>query len=213
MDPALDTLLVLVVLLDFQMLGSSRTVSVIRAAAMQGVLLGMLPILAHPGLSLEKIVICVGAIGLKGVLIPRLLLRAVRDSEVHREVEPIIGFTASLLLGALGTGLSILLARSLPLIEAHRDTFIVPASFATVFTGFLILTTRRKSISQVVGYLALENGIFIFGVLLLEAMPFLVEIGVLLDLFVAIFVMGILLHHIRRTFSSVDSSQLSTLRE
>ena len=68
---------------------------------------------------------------------------------------------------------------------------------ATVWTGFLLLTTRRKAIMQVLGYLLLENGIFMFGLLLLEAIPFLVEIGVLLDLFTAVFVMGIIINHLQ----------------
>ena len=63
------------------------------------------------------------------------------------------------------------------------------------------------------GYLVLENGIFIFGLLLLEAMPFLVEVGVLLDLFVGVFVMGIIINHINREFSSVSTEQLSALKE
>ena len=71
---------------------------------------------------------------------------------------------------------------------------------------------RLKAISQVLGYLVLENGVFIFGLLLLEAMPLMVEMGVLLDLLVAIFVMGIILNHINREFSSLDTRQLSTLK-
>jgi hydrogenase-4 component E len=89
----------------------------------------------------------------------------------------------------------------------------VPASLATVFTGFLILTTRRNALTQVLGYLVLENGIFIFGLLLVEAMPLLVELGVLLDLFVGVFVMGIIIHHVNRVFSTTAASQLSALRE
>ena len=85
----------------------------------------------------------------------------------------------------------------------------MPASLATVLTGFLLLTTRSKAITQVIGYLVLENGIFIFGLLLLEAMPFLVEIGVLLDLFVGIFVMGIIINHINREFASLDTRRLA----
>ena len=89
----------------------------------------------------------------------------------------------------------------------------MPASFATVLTGFLLLTTRIKAITQAIGYLVLENGIFIFGMLLVEAMPFLVEIGVLLDLFVGIFVMSIIIHHINREFASLDTRRLSSLKE
>ena len=82
-----------------------------------------------------------------------------------------------------------------------------------MLTGFLILTTRRKAITQVVGYLVLENGIFVMGLALLEAMPLLVEAGVLLDLFVGIFVMGIIINHISREFSSMDTARLSSLKE
>ncbi len=81
----------------------------------------------------------------------------------------------------------------------------MPASLATVLTGFIVLTTRRKAITQVAGYLILENGIFIMGLTLVEAMPFLVEVGVLLDLVVGIFVMGIMIYQINREFSSLDT--------
>jgi hydrogenase-4 component E len=89
----------------------------------------------------------------------------------------------------------------------------VPASIATLMTGFLILTTRRKAISQVIGYLVLENGIFIFGLLLAEAMPIMVEAGALLDLLVGTFVMGIVINQISREFSSLDTSLLTSLKE
>jgi hydrogenase-4 component E len=89
----------------------------------------------------------------------------------------------------------------------------VAASFSTVLTGFLLLTTRMKAITQVLGYLVLENGIYIFGVLLLQATPFLVEVGVLLDLFVAIFVMGIIINHISRAFTSISTEHLSALKD
>src|SRR5207237_2507886 len=101
-----------------------------------------------------------------------------------------------LLLGAVGTGLALVFSYTLPLAEEHTGLLIVPASLATVWTGFLLLTTRKKAIMQVLGYLVLENGIFLFGLLLLEAMPFLVEVGVLLDLFTGVFVMVIIIHHL-----------------
>ena len=90
---------------------------------------------------------------------------------------------------------------------------IVPllAALATLLAGFLVLTTRRKAISQVTGYLMLENGIYVFGLLLYQAMA--VEVGVLLDLVVGIFVIGIVLNHIQREFASLDTERLSRLRE
>jgi hydrogenase-4 component E len=104
------------------------------------------------------------------------------------------------------------LAGHLPTFGNAAAELLATSSFATVLTGFIVLTTRMKAITQVLGYLILENGIFIFGLLLLEAMPFLVEVGVLLDLFVAIFVMGIIINHISREFASVSTERLSTLK-
>jgi hydrogenase-4 component E len=95
----------------------------------------------------------------------------------------------------------------------HQELLFVPAAIATLMTGFLVLTTRRKAISQVIGYLLMENGIFIFGLLLAEAMPVMVEAGAVLDLLVAIFVMGIIMNHISREFSSLDTSRLTMLKE
>jgi len=102
---------------------------------------------------------------------------------------------------------------TLPLAKGDENSLIVPAALATVWTGFLMLTTRHKAIMQVLGYLLLENGIFIFGLLLLEAMPMMVEAGVLLDLFTGVFVMVIIINHINREFSSMSTKNLSALKE
>ncbi|HLQ38443.1 MAG TPA: hydrogenase [Planctomycetota bacterium] len=208
-----DQILVLIVLLDFFALGASRMRAVIRAAALQGFLLGVLPLILHEQLSLRVVLICVGTMVIKGLVMPAMLLRAIREVTIRREVDPLVGFTTSLFLGAVGTGLALLFSSSLPLLPVHAAAHLVPASFATVFTGFLVLTTRQKAVVQVVGYMILENGIFLFGLLLLEALPFLVELGVLLDLLVGVFVMGIILHRIQRTFSAIDTAHLSALRD
>ncbi|MHB8878192.1 MAG: hydrogenase [Myxococcaceae bacterium] len=210
---AVDPLLVVVLLLNFFLLGSSRLRAVISGSAAQGVLLGALTLFIHEGFGLRAALLIGGTVLVKGFLIPVMLLRAMRDASIRREIEPFIGYLPSLLLGALGTGAALLFAGTLPLAEEHVGSLLVPASLATVFTGFLVLITRRKAITQVVGYLVLENGIFIMGLTLLEAMPFLVEMGALLDLFVGIFVMGIIINHISREFSSLDTANLSELKD
>jgi hydrogenase-4 component E len=139
--------------------------------------------------------------------------RALRDAAIKREVEPLIGLLPSIVLGALGTVFALLFAGQLPLAAEHAGSLLVPASFATVLTGFLFLTTRFKAISQVLGYLVLENGIFIFGMLLINAMPLIVEMGVLLDLFVCIFVVCIIMNKINQSFSSMDTRRLVALKE
>ena len=207
-----DQLLVLVLLINFISLGTSRLIFSIRAVAVQGVILGILPGLIHP-FSWHLVAITVVIIAVKGLVIPRLLGRAVRSAEVKREVEPFLRFIPTLLLGAVFTALSFGFAGKLPMLPEHQDYMFVPASIATLMAGFLILTTRRKAISQVIGYLVLENGIFIFGLLLAEAMPIMVEAGALLDLLVGIFVMGIVINQINREFSSLDTSLLTSLKE
>jgi hydrogenase-4 component E len=177
------------------------------------VLLGLIPLLIHPELGFRGFVLMTVTIGLKGFVIPWFLVRAMRDADIQHEDRPAISYMSSLLLGAVGTGLAMELSSTLPLAAEHADLLVVPASLATVWAGFLMLTTRHKAIMQVLGYLLLENGILLVGLLLLEAMPFLVEIGALLDLFTGVFVMGIIIHHISREFASMSTEYLSALKE
>lgn len=213
MHAAADTLLVILLLANFFLLGTSRLRALINGSAAQGVLLGVLVLAVHEEVTLQAGLIALGTVLLKSLVIPQMLNRALRDAEIHREVEPVVGFVPSLLLGGLGTGLSLVFARTLPLAPEHVGSLLVPAALATGFTGFLLLATRKKAITQVVGYLVLENGVFVMGLSIVEAMPLLVEVGVLLDLVVAIFVMGIIIEHISREFSSIDTDRLSALKE
>jgi len=209
----LNALLVTVFLLNLFVLGTSRIRALIQAVALQGTVLGIMPLFTHGPWSLMTAFVVIATILVKGSLIPQILFKALRDAQIKREVEPIIGFMPSTLLGALGTAASIALAAKLPLAEGHAQTLIVPAALSTIFTGFLLLTSRIKAITQAIGYLVLENGVFIFGLLLIEAVPFLVELGVLLDLLVGIFVISIIIHHINREFASLDTRRLSALKE
>lgn len=213
MTSLLSSLVAGLLLVNLVALGSSRIGTVVRAVAAQGVILGVLAVAAHGEVSNRVLALAVGSALLKGWLIPVILFRALRQVAIKREVEPSLGLLPSLLLGALATVLAVVASERLPLAEARLAPLLVPASFATVAAGFILITTRRKAISQVLGFLVLENGIFVFGLLLVEAMPFLVEIGVLLDLFVAIFVLTIIIHHINREFASQDTRRLSLLRE
>ncbi|WP_026840699.1 hydrogenase [Citrifermentans bremense] len=212
MNSLADQFLVLCLLLNFAVLGTSRLNFSVRSVALQGVLLGVLPALVHP-FSWHLAFIVVSIVLVKGALIPFLIIRAIKRAEIEREFQPFIGYIPSLVLGALFTTLAFIFAAKLPLAPEHSGLLVVPASLATLMCGFLVLMGRRKAISQVLGYLLMENGIFLFGLLLADAMPVMVEAGALLDLLVGIFVMGIVINHISREFSSIDTSRLSALRE
>ncbi len=211
MPPIADSILILVLLTNFYILGTANLRSAIHGVALQGLLLGILPLFVESELTLRLVVLVVATAAIKAAVIPSLLMKALRDVHIRHEVEPYLGFVPTLFLCAIGTALALLFADLLPLASADRIGLFVPASLATLLSGFLGLTTRRKAISQVTGYLVLENGIYIFGLLLYQSM--IVEVGILLDLLVGIFVMGIVLNHIQREFSSLDTERLSRLRE
>lgn len=213
MSPAVDPILMLVLLLNFFVLGTSRLHAVINAAALQGAVLGLLALLVHGFNGWLPLAVGCATVLIKGFTIPAMLRRAMREASIRREVDPFIDFIPSLLACAVGTGFAVVFAHTLPLAPQHVGSLLVPASLATVLTGFLVLSTRRKAITQVAGYLILENGVFIMGLGLLDAIPFLVEAGVLLDLFVGIFVMGIIIYRINKEFASLDTARLSSLKE
>ncbi len=211
MPPIADSILILLLLTNFFILGTANIRSAIRGVALQGLLLGVLPFFVESQATVRLVLLVIATAAIKGAVIPGLLTKALRDVHIRHEVEPYLGFVPTLFLCAAGTALALLFADHLPLAAADRTGLFVPASLATLFSGFLGLTTRRKAISQVTGYLVLENGVYVFGLLLYQSM--IVEVGVLLDLLVGIFVMGIVLNHIQREFSSLDTERLSRLRE
>src|SRR5437870_13041490 len=111
----IDPLLILVLALNFVALGVSRIRAVINAAALQGILLGIMPLLIHSEIEWRGILLVMVTIGLKGFGIPALLFHAMREAEIQHEVTPVINYMSSLLLGATGTGLAVVFPSTLPL--------------------------------------------------------------------------------------------------
>jgi hydrogenase-4 component E len=199
--------------LNLVALGTSRLPSLIRVAAAQGMVLGVMPLVLEHELRALVVAVAVATVVIKGLVIPALLRRAMRTANIDRDLYPLIGFLPSLLLGAAGTIGAVVLARQLPLLPGHRESLLVAGALASVLAGLLLLIGRSKAISQVCGYLILENGIYLFGLLLLHSTPLLVEGGILLDLTVAVFVIGIIVDRIQRAFDSLDTRKLTVLRE
>jgi hydrogenase-4 component E len=209
----LNLLIGLAMGLNLVALGTSRLPSLIRLAALQGMVLGVMPLVIEHEWRMMVLVIAVATVIMKGIVIPTLLRRAMRTANIDRDLDPLIGFLPSLLLGAAGMIGAVVLARRLPLLPEHRESLLVAGSLVSVFTGLLLLVGRSKAISQVCGYLILENGIYLFGLLLIHSTPLLVEGGILLDLTVAVFVTGIIVDRIQRAFDSLDTRRLTVLRE
>lgn len=208
----LDTALVLIVLTGFVLLASSRLGHIIRTMATQGVLLALLPLLIHEGPLTTRVgLVVVATLTIKGLVLPKLLLRTLRTVRVKREIEPFVGYTTSILLGVLGLVLSVFLASRLPLAHGPGSSLAVPVAFSTMLTGLLLIVSRKKALTQVIGYLVAENGIFCLGTSLLHDAPVGVELGILLDVLVAVLVMGIAIHHIQSEFDSIDVHRIARI--
>lgn len=208
MSRATELVLILVVLASFTVLGTARLSTSVRAVALQGILLGLTPLLLFPGWSLHRVILAVGTIAIKGFVVPRFLIWAIREAAVRREVEPRLSYVPSLLLGTAILALAFALAARWPLPVEGGD-LLVAVAVTVLVHGLFVLAARRKAVSQVVGYIMMENGIYLFGLTQAERVPFLVELGVLLDVFVAVFIMGIVVFHINREFDSTGGDPLA----
>lgn len=214
MSHPVDILLILVLMANLFAVGSSRLRTCIRAVAFQGAVLACVPLLlpADPGAGrLRAVGLAVLCVTLRGAVFPWLLTRAQREANVRREVEPFVGFGASIGVALLSLVVSLRLAQRLPA-AAGGGSFAVAVALSTLLVGVFIIVSRRLALNQVLGYLVMDNGIYLLGVAMVEHVPLVVELGVLTDAFVAVFVMSIATWHISREFDHTDVDRLSRLK-
>lgn len=203
----LKTLMILVVLTNLRTLGTSRLPSCIAAVGLQGLLLAVIPFLeGHVALALLT-----GAV--KGFGFPWLLGRALREARIHREVEPVVGYNLSFVFGLVSLMAGVAVAARLPVLAPLPSPWMLPVAFSTMLVGLFVIVTRKKALTQALGYLVFENGVYLFGVTVVPESPLVMELGILLDLLVGVFVMGIAIFHISRTFDSIDTDRLSALHD
>jgi hydrogenase-4 component E len=213
MLPLLNTIQAVGLLTCFALLGTSRIGACIRWLSLQGIVFGLVPLILHDdGLSLRAALLSGGNIALKGVVFPWLLLRIRARADFSRELDPFVGYIASILFGILALGLSVWLTLEMKPALIRAPFAMLVSSIFLILVGLFLIIARKKALMQVIGYLVLENGIFLFGVITVVGTPLLVELGVLLDAFVGVFVMGIAIFHINREFGSMDIDRLTALR-
>ena len=214
MNILLDQVLVLLILTNLRLLGSARLAACIQTVAMQAVLLGVLPLVAQTtDLTFRVVFWSVVSTVIKAGVMPWLLRRASVQANVRHEVEPIVGFTSSLLVGLSLLGVAVYVGTKLPLPAHDGSPFLIPVALFTMMVGLFLIVARVKAVMQALGYLAMENGIYAFGMAFAVREPLLVEMGILLDVFVAVFVMGITIYHIGREFDHIDTDRLSALKD
>jgi len=209
----MNILSVLLILSCLVLLGSSRLHVAIRVVAAQGVLLAVLPVMRSWGnIPLGIWVLGLSMIVSKGVALPWLMSVCLRHTGLRREIEPFIGFGASLLCGTALLALAVWITARLQL-PGHASLIVATSSFFAMLVGLFLMVTRRKAITQSLAYLVMENGVYGIGVSMSLDFPFLVELGILLDVFVGVFLMGNLLFHLDHEFEHLDTDKLTELSD
>ncbi len=197
----IDASCILIVFFALSILATSRIVGMIQIFVLQSFVLSLMPLFLHANaISAHDLLLSFGTMLLKAALVPFVLFWAIRHISMRSEVKPLIGLGSSIVCGALLIAGAFWVSLSLRLPGRPETDLGLPCSLATVLLGFMIMVTRTRAVTQVIGYLVIENGIFLFAVSLFDAMPTLIELGILLDIFVAVFIMAIVLNHINEEF-------------
>jgi len=188
---------------------------IIRMFALQGVALGvMVGVLAGHQDSVELWVVAVGLLILRAGVLPLLLARALSAAgPARRETRPLVNVAASLLAAAVLALLAYAVSRPLVALAPSPATQAIPVGFTVVLIGFFVLVTRRRALSQLVGFLLMDNGITTVGFLTTASVSLVVELGVSLDVLLAVLVLRILSARIQETFGDADLDELAELHD
>jgi len=204
----------LLLLLSFAMLAQRRIVNLVNLLALQGALLFIATLLlAWRTGQTHLYVSALLTLALKVVFLPWLLHRLIRRLEVYWDSEPLLNISTTMLVGLGVVVFSFGLAQPISALASTATRNSIGIALAVVLLSFVTMITRRKAMSQVVGFLSMENGLFFGAMSATYGMPMIVEFGVALDVLVAVLVLGIFFFQIREQFDSLDLHHLEALRE
>jgi hydrogenase-4 component E len=210
----LNALAALFLLLAFAMLSQRRVVTLVNLLAIQGALLCCATLLlawrtGQNHLYLSALL----TLALKVCFLPWLLHRLIKRLGVYWDSEPLINISSTMLLGLLVVIFSFGLAQPIAALASTATRSGIGIAIAVVLLSFLTMITRRKAMSQVVGFLSMENGLFFGAMSATYGMPMIIELGVALDVLVAMLVLGVFFFQIREQFDSLDLHHLDSLKE
>ena len=210
MNSVIDSLIILILTTNLMLLASSRLGACINILAFQGIIIGLLPLMGVAGGSfdLEAGLISCLIIAVKGFVFPGLLKYTIRTVNVRKEVEPYVGYTSSILIGVIALALASILCRNIVFPVTPLTAMAPIIGVFSIFCGLFIIVSRIKAVTQVMGYIVFENGIYLVGTALALKQAFIVELGIMLDVIVVVFIMGIMMFHINREFDHIDTNNL-----
>jgi hydrogenase-4 component E len=193
---------------------TSRLEAYIKALAFQGFLLFVLSIFFNipSGNFLTVGFIVFETFFLKMIVIPLYLRKMIRDNEILRETEPYIPNLYSLIIVSLFTAVGFLFAYVISKVQHPVNPMYFGVSISTIMSGLFIIMTRKKLITHVIGYIFMENGIFLLSLSMAGEMPVIVNLGVALDIFIWALLAGVFLRRMQGAFPDQDIDKLKGLR-
>lgn len=212
----IDMFAAMILVTAFLVVSSKSLAFYVRLFALQSLLLGGVAAVVGLGYGETHILIpAILTVAVKGIVIPLVLHRVIERIKVATEVELSLNITVSLLV----CGGLVILADSVaqPIIEArHQDVFgvsrVLPISIAVMLIGLFLMMTRKKAVTQIIGLLTMENGLFLAGLAITFGMPMIVELGIFFDILVAALILGVFVFRINKTFDTISIDALRRLR-
>jgi hydrogenase-4 component E len=213
MNIPVDMTLSLVLLSILFSFGSSRLPGLIKVLAFQGIVVSIVPLIIGHDMTAGGILFTIVTLAIRGIVIPLCIYLAIKKVAIRREVEPIVGYHASVL-----AGLGLIVAA---MVVSHRfhapsisaSVLLLPTAIALLVAGMFLLMARRNAIAMVLGYIMMENGIYLVGTTFSVRALHIVEFGILLDVLAGVMIMAVILQNIKQTFDDVDTALLRTLKE
>jgi len=201
-------------LISFAMLSQRRTRRLIALFALQGTILTASTTLVAYSAGLRHLYYSAWlTLVLKVVFLPWILLRLVDRLEAQWDTEPLIKIPTTMLLGVGLVIFAFGLAQPISALATTITRNTLGIALAVIFLAFVMMITRRKAVTQVMGFLAMENGLFFAATSATYGMPMVVELGIALDVLVGVFILGIFFFQIREQFESLDLHHLEKLKE
>ncbi len=204
----------LILLTAFGLLAQRRIYGLLHLFAWQGLFLSIST--AVVGFVAEQHHLYISSVltlTLKVIVLPYILHILILRLQIHKEVETVINVPTTMLIGIALVIFSYYLTSPIRELSNLVTRSTISVALATVLLGLLMMITRKHAVTQIIGFLAMENGLFFAATSATYGMPLVVELGVALDILIAAFIFGIFFFHIRTTFESLDVEQMARLKE
>ena len=213
MNIPVDMILSLVLLSVLFSFGSSRLPGLIKVLAFQGVVVSIVPLVIGHDLTAGGILFTLVTLAIRGIIIPFCIYFAIKKVAIRRQVEPIVGYHASVLAGLLLIVAATVVSHKFNAPSTSTSVLLLPTAITLLVAGMFLLMARRNAIAMVLGYIMMENGIYLVGTTFSVRALHVVEFGILLDVLAGVMIMAVILQNIKQTFDDVDTALLRTLKE